>query len=194
MKKLLIVTTIVLVSISCTKDQDKPNNQEQTVPTGEFEALRQEVEALKAQVDALGAVGGAEAVSVAEFEKLKTENEELKATVATLTSTFFEVEGLRFDQNGSLISTPRYESKMEEIGVYGYTLTTERKYDAQNRIIEIYKRYGGRGSSFMDPPFNWEKTTFEYIGKTCRRTVQTKAPNQSVQIPYEEEVKETVYW
>ena len=198
MKKLLIVTTIVLVSISCTKDQDKPNNQEQTAPASEFAALKQEVEALKEQVDALGSICGAEAVSVAEFEKLKKENEELKATVATLTSTFFEVDGLRFDLNGTLISVPKLESKVVvDKGVQmgsRVTLTTTREYDAKGRVIEILNKYSGYSNSMSFSPYYWQKTMYEYNGKTQTTTVQTNKYGMGAGVPYEETITEATYW
>ena len=136
-------------------------------------------------------------VSKDEFEALKQENDALKAQVELLTSDFFEVDGLRFDRNGTLISVPRLESEVvEEAGyvmVSVFTLTTTRTYDAEGRVIEIYRKYNTT-SEWANIPYYWQKVFYEYNGKTCRITTQTNQRNMGAGVPYLEEITETTYW
>ena len=204
MKKTLIAIAVVLIGLSCTKENPSPTPQEKTVPVTEFEALKEEVAQLKAKVEALTPSEPGEGVSVEEFNTLKEdttneinalkeENEELKAQIGKFTSGFFEVDGLRFDRNGSLISLAKIESVVEEKAGETLTLTTTRTYDAQNRLIEIYSKYTG-GNSVIYGPYEWRRIIYEYSGMTCKITTRTAKRNMPVGVPYEEEVKENVYW
>ncbi len=193
MKKSLFVIAAIILACSCTKEQPNTNKQDQEVPASEFQALKKEVEELKSQVKALTPGEETPVVSVSEFEALKKENEQLKAQVEMLTSGFFEVDGLRFDNNGTLISLPVLAKEIvQDLGNY-HTLSTERTLDTQGRLIETMSRYGGYGS-VLTPPYNWKKTTYEYSGKTCKITIQTNKYGLPAGVPYEEEITETTYW
>lgn len=75
-----------------------------------------------------------------EINALKEENEQLKTQISLFTSGFFEVEGLRFDKNGTLISVPKIANEVSQ-KVGEKTLTTTRAYDAEGRLTEIYRKY-----------------------------------------------------
>ena len=164
------------------------------VPVSEFEALKQQVSELKAQLDAMKLGEQAEGVSVEEFQVLKEENEALKAQVENLSSVFFEVDGLRFDRNGDIISTPKKPlSQTTDENKYRFGMhTSTRTFDAEGRLIETYDEYNQIGLNYFTPPFYWQKVTYEYNGKTCKTTTQTN--NQPVAGQYEETVTETTYW
>ena len=110
--RVYLPTFLVLVLMACTKEQPETTSKPQNDQTSEIEALRKEIE-------------------------------ELKAQVALLTSGFFEVDGLRFDLNGTLISTEKIESEIvEDKSTNGSVkLTTTRTYDAEGRVTEIIRKY-----------------------------------------------------
>ena len=192
MKKSLFVIAAIILACSCTKEQPKTNNQDQEVPASEFQALKKEVEELKNQIKALTPGEGNPVVSVSEFEALKNENSELKAQVEKLTSDFFEVDGLRFDKNGTLISVAKLENKTQQ-KVGSNTLTTTRTYDNKGRVIEILRDYNTH-SEFAGVPYFWQKTLYEYKGKNCKTTTQTNKYGLAAGTPYEEVITETTYW
>ena len=192
MKKHLFVISIILLAISCTKEQPETIKLDQEVPLSEFQALKKEVEELKAIVVALTPDSQEPGVSKSEFDALKQENEALKAQVELLTSGFFEVDGLRFDKNGTLISVQKLESQATE-KVGNNTLTITRKYDAEGRVIEILRDYNTH-SEFSGGPYYWQKTLYEYTGKKCKTTIQTSKWGLPAGVPYEEEITEATYW
>lgn len=204
MKRSLFAIALVFIGLSCTKENPSATPQDKNVPVTEFEALKQEVAQLKAKIEALTPSEPGEGVSVAEFNTLKEkatneinalkeENEELKAQIGKLTSGFFEVDGLRFDRNGTLISLAKIESFVEEKAGETLTRTTTRTYDAQNRLIQVYSKYSG-GNSVIYGSYEWQKIIYEYSGMTCKITTQTAKRNMPVGVPYEEEIKEYIYW
>lgn len=193
MKNILIAIAVVLVSLSCTKENSDENSHESTILTSEFEALKQEVEQLKVQVASIAPSEPLDVVTVEEFNELKQENEQLKAQIALFTSGFFEVDGLRFDRNGTLISVQKRES-IESRKVGNQTLTTTRTYDDEGRVIDIYNEYSGGSSIERGIPYYWQRTMYEYVGKKCITTTRKNYSGMSVTIPYEEEVSEAVYW
>ena len=184
MKHVIFALSAVLVVLSCTKEQPDTNKQDQASAT-EIEALRKEVKELREMVEAQ--------VPAGEFEALKQENEALKAQVEKLTATFFEVDGLWFDRNGDVISTPKLEGEMTEQSIYG-TLKTSRTYDAKGRVIEVYSEYTDYGL-YSSLPYAWMKSQYVYDGKWRKETKQTKGWS-----PFSgggelvEEVTETTYW
>lgn len=204
MKKSMVAIAVVLIGLSCTKENPTPTPQEKTVPATEFEALKQEVAALKEKIASLTPGEGSEGVTETDLEALKQdmqkeiddlkeENEDLKAQIGKYTSGFFEVDGLRFDRNGTIISLAKIESVVEEKKQGTLTLTTTRTYDAQNRLVEIYRVYSG-GSSVNYGPYRWQKVIYEYSGMTCKITTRTAEHNMDVTIPYVEDVKTYTYW
>lgn len=193
MRKLFFVSMLILTALSCTKEQPENKTQGQKVSTSEIEALRKELDELKSTVASLTPGTQDQVVSVSEFETLKKENEQLKAQVERLMSDYFEVDGLRFNKNGSLISLAVLESEtVQDLGNYR-TLSTKRTLDAQGRLIETMSRYSGY-NSVITPPYYWRKTTYEYSGKTCKTTTQTSKWGLEAGVPYEEEITETTYW
>lgn len=193
MKKSILAIAVIILAISCTKEQPGTGKQDQSIPESEFQALKKEVEELKATISSL-TPGSQDAVSKDEFEALKQENEALKAQVASLTSTFFEVDGLRFDKNGDIISTPKKPASLTiDENAYRFGMhTTTRTYDAEGRLVETYDEYSPIGLSYFTPPFYWQKVQYEYSGKTCKTTTRTH--NQPVDGQYEEVITETIYW
>lgn len=195
MKKCFVLSVLFLALLSCNKENPNENNTpDPTVPVSEFEALKQQVKELKTQIEALTS-GTPETeepgVSVDEFNKLKQENEQLKAQVESLTSVFFEVDGLRFDQNGDIISTPKIENTYKkDSGNYG-TFSMTRSFDDKGRLIETYGRYSGYSSAYS-PPYYWQRVKYEYSGKTRKTTTQTSS--YSYGIYTHEESSETTYW
>lgn len=193
MRKIFYASVLILTALSCTKEQPENNAQGQEVSASEIEALRKELDELKSTVALLTPGTQEPGVSAEVFEALKKENEELKEQVELLTSTFFEVDGLRFDKNGSIISTPLYGSEsVQDLGS-NRTLTTQRTLDEKGRLIETMSRYAGY-NSINTPPFYWRKVMYEYNGKTCKTTTQTSKFGLAAGVPYEEEIKETTYW
>ena len=185
MKHSLLFLALFLVFVSCNKEQPESPKQDQTVPASEFEALKKEVEDLKAALTA---------ITSENIEVLKQENEALKAQVESLTSGFFEVDGLRFDKNGTLISVPKLENEVVKNKGGNLTLTTTRTYDAEGRVIEILNKYSGYSYSIPFSPYYWEKVIYEYSGKKCKTTTQTSKYGLPAGTPYEEEIVETTYW
>ena len=194
MKKLFFASALVLFAIiSCTKEQPENNTQEQMVSVNDLDALRKEIETLKTTISSLTLGTQEPSVSLEEFEALKKENEELKARVYLLSSSFFEVEGLRFDRNGYLISTPVYGSEsVQDLGNNRF-LTTQRTLDENGRLAETMSRYSGY-NSINHPPFYWQKVLYEYSGKICKTTTQTSKWGLEAGVPYEEEITEITYW
>ena len=192
-KTLFLLLAFTLCSLSCTKEKTDNPTPDPIVPPSDFEALKQEVEQLKLQVAALTPGEPANVVTVEEFNALKQENEQLKAQVNLLTSGFFEVEGLRFDRNGTLISVPKIENE-ESHKVGERTLTTTRTYDTQGRLIQIYSLYSGGNSLQAGSPYNWQKIIYEYSGMKCKTITQTSKYGLPAGTPYEEEITEVTYW
>lgn len=188
MNKGLVVGAFILLLFSCTKESPQTDNKGQDIPANEFQALKKEVNDLKATVESL--TGNQEqSVSKSEFDALKQENEALKAQIESLTSGFFEIDGLRFDKNGNLISTPVLGNEIKEVLSQYNTYVTERKLDAEGRLSETKSYYVG-GVSTM----NWEKKIYEYNGKTCRITTQISEYGLPAGTPYWEYITETTYW
>lgn len=195
MRAHLTTFILLLVLMACTKEQPETTSKPQDDQTSEIEALRKEIQELKAQVEALNPSESESVVSIAEFEALKASNEELKAQVALLTSGFFEVDGLRFDLNGSLISTEKIESQIvEDKSTNGSVkLTTTRTYDAEGRVTEIMRKYSGY-NSMSSIPYYWRQELFEYSGKTSRTTTRTNKYGLPAGTPYEEVIEDKTYW
>ena len=196
MKKLIYTLPLILAFLACTKENPESGKpQEPEVKTSDIEALRQEIAELREQVQALtpsegGQVDEGKWALASELESLKEENEQLKAQIADLNSTFFEVDGLRFDKNGDVISTPKVESTYEKQTNTG-KLTMERTFDAQGRLIETYGRYSGY-NSVSNPPYYWQRIKYEYNGKTVKKSSETSS--YSYGIYTHEESSETTYW
>ena len=216
MKKYLVAIAALFLAVSCTKQQPDTKPEEQDVPLSEFQALKKEVEELKATIASLtpgstdpSAPQGTE-VSKDEFDSLKREyatlradfereigalteeNTALKAQIGLFTSGFFEVDGLRFDRNGTLISVPKLEARVDE-RIGNNTLTTTRQYDAEGRVIEIMQDYNTH-SEWAGVPFFWQKTVYEYSGKKCKTTIQTNKYGLDAGKPYEETITEATFW
>ena len=196
MNKGLVVGAFIIMLLSCTKETPQTDNKGQDIPASEFQALKKEVNDLKTAVESL--TGNQEqSVSKSEFDALKQENEALKAQVELLTSGFFEVDGLRFDKNGTLISVPKLESEIvEDAGLLmgsAILLTTTRTYDADGRVIEIDRNYNTH-SEWASIPYYWQKVFYEYSGKTCKTTTQTCQRGMAAGVPYIEEITEVTYW
>ncbi len=192
MKTKLILLALAMAILSCTKEPSTPNSPELAISAGELESIKQEIRELKQQVADLTPGEDEQIISVSEFETLKQENEALKTKVESLTSGFFEVDGLRFDRNGTLISVKKLESKSEQ-KVGRNTLTITRTYDAEGRVIEIMRDYNTH-SEFAGVPYYWQKTLYEYSGKNCKITTQTSKYGIAAGTPYEEEITESTYW
>ena len=167
-------------------------NPEPEVSATEMEALKKEVAELRSAIEDLipdeekPKIG----ISVEEFEALKQENEELKAQVATLMSTFFEVDGLRFDKNGDVISTPKIENTYEKQTNTG-KLSMTRTFDDKGRLTETYGKYSGY-SSAVNPPYYWQRVSYEYKGKTVTKNTETSS--YSYGIYTNKETSEVTYW
>ena len=165
MKRTLLAGTVVLLIVSCNPiEQTGKTNQVPEISTSE---LKSQIDVLQQAIDTL------------------------KSQVSSLTSGVFEVDGLRFDQNGSLISVPKLGNVVvQKSGEL--TLTTTRSYDAKGRVVEIKSEYSGRPLEYL--PYQWKKTIYEYNGKTCKTTTQTYKYGLAAGVPYEEEITETTYW
>ena len=195
MKRFAIIAFVIIAPLlSCTKEQTGNKEQEPNVPASEIDALKKDIESLKQQIAALTPGEEAQYVSISEFNALKQENEALKAQVEGLSSVFFEVDGLRFDHNGEIISTPKKpSSQTTDENKYRFGMhTSTRTFDAEGRLLETYDEYNQIGLSYFTPPFYWQKVMYEYNGKTCKTTTLTH--NQPVDGQYEEEITETTYW
>jgi len=193
MKKPLLSVSIILALLACTKENTTETKPEETVPTSEFEALKQEVAELKSQIQSLTPEEQTQVISVEDFNALKRENEELKAQISLFTSGFFEVDGLRFDRNGTLISVAKIDNEVSK-KVGEKTLTTTRTYDAKGRLVEIYRKYSGGSSINAGSPYYWQKVMYEYNGMNCKTTTQTSKFGLAAGTPYEEEITEATYW
>ena len=187
---LCILVAASFTVLSCTKESPSDTKQEATIPASEFEALKQAVQTLKGQVAALTPGEQAPGVGIDEFNALKEENEALKAQVATLLSTFFEVDGLRFDKNGDVISVPRIEATYEKQTNTG-KLKMTRSFDEQGRLIETYGQYSGY-NSVQTPPYYWQRVAYQYNGKTVTKNIETSS--YSYGIDTHKESTETTYW
>ena len=193
MNKVFITSVFIILTLSCTKEEPKTDNKDQDIPVSEFQALKKEVENLKAAVSSM--TGSQEqVVSKDEFDALKQENEALKAQIELLTSTFFEVDGLRFNQNGEVISTPKLADSEEVKGVYDIPYSVTRTHDAAGRLIECFEEYKYDNYGYHNPPFLWNKVIYEYNGKVCKVTTQTHDYYSHVSEPPKEVVTETTYW
>jgi cell division protein FtsB len=195
MRYYLIALCCLLTIGACTKEQPDDNDKPQVDQMSEIESLRKEIEELKAQVEAMTPSDSESSVSMEEFEALKSSNERLKEQVDLLTSGFFEVDGLYFDLNGTLVSTEKIESQVvEDKSTNGSVkLTTTRTYDAQGRVIEIMRKYSGY-NSMSSIPYYWRQELFEYSGKTSKTTTRTFKYGLPAGTPYEEVITEKSYW
>ncbi len=204
MKRTLLSVALILALFACTKENPSDSKREPTVPTSEFEALKQEVEKLKTQIETLTPGEAVEGITAEEFNllkqnttdeinALKEENQQLKAQISLFTSGFFEVEGLRFDKNGTLISVAKIANEVSQ-KVGEKTLTTTRTYDSEGRLIQIYRKYSGGSSISAGSPYYWQKVMYEYNGMNCKTTTQTSKYGLSAGTPYEEEITEATYW
>ena len=173
MKQSLFILAILLIFASCGKEQPESPKQDQTVPTSEIEALKREIEELKAQLD------------------------NLESKLSGVASDFIEIDGLRFDKNGEVISTPKaVDSITKDDGHSSVTIT--RTKDAQGRLVEYYeeylKAYNGNYASYTGP-YLWKRVTYDYKGKTCKVTTQTHQYNLSADAPADAPVvTEITYW
>lgn len=200
MKRVLVAIALTSAILACTKTGPETTPSEPEVSSSDIEALRKDIEELKTKVANLTPSDPSQGISVAEFEALKadfeavkTENGELKAQVELLSSGFFEVDGLRFDKNGTLISVPKLEKEVVVKNQYNVSLTTTRTYDAEGRVIDIKRSYSGY-NSMTSLPYYWQEELYEYNGKTCKTTVRTNKYGLPAGTPYEEEITETKYW
>lgn len=194
MKRSFISAVLIITLFACTKESPSEITPEPTVSTSEFEALKQEVAELKSRIQDLTPGEQTQGVSVEEFNALKKENEELKSQISLFTSGFFEVDGLRFDRNGTLISVPKLAAEVSEKASNNKTLTTTRSYDTEGRLIEIYREYSDGISLFAGSPYYWQKVMYEYNGMSCKTTTRTYRSGLPAGTPYEEEVSEATYW
>ena len=190
MKHAILALSAILLVLSCTKEQPDTNKQDQASAT-EIEALRKEVKELRDKIEAITPTDPTQWVSASDFEALKQENEALKTQVQNLSSVFFEVDGLRFDLNGDVISTRKILATETTDYRNLYTLTTNRTYDAEGRLHETYSEFTNIKPTYT-PPFFWQKELYEYNGKTVK--VTTQAHKDYVAGSVVEEVTETTYW
>lgn len=192
-RKFIFVIALLFTALACHKE-NTTQPEETKVNSNDIEDLRQEIDDLRAIVESLkpgsGNVGEDDVkwVSSEEFESLRRENEELKAQVQKLTADFFEVDGLRFDKNGVLVSTQVLNKEVTEKISEDITHTITRTCDAEGRIIEIISEYSGY-NSLSSLPYYWKQELFEYNGKMCKKTERTNMNGQ-----YVEEVTESTYW
>lgn len=137
-------------------------------------------------------------VSASDIESLKNEIAELRTIVESLTSTSIEVDGLQFDKNGSIITTPKLESVTTEkktVAGLSVTLTTTRTLDDKGRLIKMRSQYSDVASQYQQAlPFLWKELTYEYSGKKCKTTTHTSKYGLPAGVRYEEEVTEVTYW
>ena len=165
MKRFLFLSALALITVSCNPiEQPAKTNQ---VPDTSTTELKNQIIALQQTIDTL------------------------KSQVEFLTSGIIEIDGLRFDQNGTLISVPKLGNVTVQTSG-DLTLTTTRSYDAKGRVIEIKSEYSGRPIEYL--PYAWQKTIYEYNGKKCKAITQTHRYGLAAGIPYEEEIFETTYW
>ena len=193
MKKTLFTIVCAIIALSCTKENTEDSKIEQSIPITEFESLKQEVERLKIQLEDLTSREPSDVSTIEEINALKRENEELKAQISLFTSGFFEVDGLRFDKNGTLISVAKLENESTQ-KVGDKTLTTTRTYDGEGRLIQIYRQYSGGNSINAGSPYYWQKVIYEYNGMSCKVTTQTNKYGLPAGTPYEEKISEATYW
>ena len=193
MKKTLFTIVCAIIALSCTKENTEDSKIEQSIPITEFESLKQEVERLKIQLEDLTSREPSDVSTIEEINALKRENEELKAQISLFTSGFFEVDGLRFDKNGTLISVAKLEKESTQIDG-DKTLTTTSTYDGEGRLIQIYRKYSGGNSINAGSPYYWQKVIYEYNGMSCKVTTQTNKYGLPAGTPYEEKISEATYW
>lgn len=193
MKKTIFTIVCAIIALSCTKENTEDSKIEQSIPINEFESLKQEVEKLKIQLEDLTSREPSDVSTIEEINALKRENEELKAQISLFTSGFFEVDGLRFDKNGTLISVAKLEKESTQIDG-DKTLTTTRTYDGEGRLIQIYQKYSGGNSINAGSPYYWQKVIYEYNGMSCKVTTQTNKYGLPAGTPYEEKISEATYW
>lgn len=195
MRKSIFTIALLSILIACQKE-NATTPKEPEVSTNDIEALRQEIDELKTIVESLkpgtGKVDENESkwASVEEFENLKKENEELKSQIQLLTSGFFEVEGLRFNKNGDVISTPKIESNYK-IQTNTGKLTMSRTFDEYGRLIETYGEYS-EYSSIPSPPYYWQRVIYSYNGKTVQKSTETSSDSYGIYT--NKETTETTYW
>ena len=196
MKKYILTIFCISILFACSKEEHASTDKENEAPNTEIQELRKEIEELKAQIESLTPDDESEAgVSKVEFEALKADNEELKAQVALLSSGFFEVDGLRFDLNGTLISVEKLESEVvvDKSTNGSVKLTTTRTLDAEGRVIEIMRKYSGY-NSMSSIPYYWRQELFEYNGKNSRTITRTYKYGLPAGTPYEEVITDKTYW
>lgn len=193
MKKTFISLLFLLTILSCTKEEpDSSSSQNQKLETdnllSEIEALRQEVQELRDLLETITIVSDLDAIN----QKLDDLND-IKEEIGELTSYYFEVDGLRFDKNGNVVSTPKLENVVVENGSGNSTLTTTRTYDGEGRLIELMKKYSNY-SMAETLPFIWKQEIYEYNGKTLITTRRTDKNGLPAGQDYEETITATEYW
>ncbi|MBO7203961.1 MAG: hypothetical protein J6V29_03280 [Bacteroidales bacterium] len=194
MKKTFISLLFLLTILSCTKEEpDSSSSQNQKLETdnllSEIEALRQEVQELRDLLETITIVSDLDAIS----QKLDDLND-IKEEVGELTSYYFEVDGLRFDKNGNVVSTPKLENVVVENGSGNSTLTTTRTYDGEGRLIELMKKYSNYSMGGQMLPYRWKQEIYEYNGKTLITTIRTDEYGLPAGQDYEETITTKEYW
>lgn len=197
MKRFIIYFFVICTMFSCTKEQPNSQNDsksDQSVSVSELETLKKEIEELKTQIETLMSLNDIEDLKN-KMDSLSSNNdiENLKVKIEEVTSGYFEVDGLRFDKNGSIISTPKIENEIIEKKSSG-THTTTRVYDGNGRLIELDKSYSNYSLGGQGLPYIWKKEMYEYGEKTVVTTIQTYKWGLAAGTPYEEEITTTTYW
>lgn len=115
MKKIILSLIVLSTILSCSKDESDTQNQksEENVSISEIETLRKEVQELRELVEAMTSLNDIEEIKN-KMDSIPTNEDidEVRSKVVELTSQYFEVDGLRFNKNGDVISTPKYDSEI----------------------------------------------------------------------------------
>lgn len=196
MKKIILSLVVLSTILSCTKEESGLQNQkpEESVSVSEIETLRKEVQELRDLIETMTSLNDIEELKN-RLDSIPTSEDinEVKEQVGELTSQYFEVDGLRFDKNGDVISTPKYDNEIVE-EKSGGKHTTTRTYDGEGRLIELMKQYSGYSQGGQGLPYIWRQELYEYNGNTVVTTQRTYKWGLSVYVPYEEVITTTVYW
>lgn len=196
MKKIILSLIVLSTILSCSKDESGTQNQkpEENVSISEIETLRKEVQELRELVETMTSLNDIEEIKN-KLDSIPTNEDidEVRGKVVELTSQYFEVDGLRFNKNGDIISTPKYDSEIVE-KKSGGTHTTTRTYDGEGRLIELMKKYSNYSQGGQGLPYIWRQEMYEYNGNTVTTTQRTYKWGLSVYEDYEEVITTTVYW